>query len=236
MAMSPNPSEPYYRRRRTRIRADHAEAPLQHAPEQADEQQAEAAAQQCGEHTALGTRAAGAGSPEGQASALASVDSVAKATLLSGMQQQYGNQHVQRLVQRLRVQRNPNPQADTDGGAKTDTPKLIDAIAAKYPHLATVLTSEQVTQWQKLIDAAAVWKDLDKQRVEASRKVYFDSSGGMSGANADVERYQALERKENKQAALANENRYLGVPAELLLAPDVLNPDLKGGKEEAPIF
>lgn len=235
--MSPNSSEPRYRRR-TRGRADHDEAPPQHAPEHADEQQAENAQQQFVEHTALGTRAAGAGSPDGQASAIAPADPAARATLLAGMQQQYGNQHVQRVVQRLRVQRDLGKKPDTkdDPGAKTDTPKLIDAIAAKYPHLAKVLTPEQIAQWQKLIDAATAWKGVEQQRVEASRNLLFDANGGIGGASADVDRYHALERKAGKQAAVANENRYLDVPTELLLASDVLDPGLKGGKEEAPIF
>jgi hypothetical protein len=121
------------------------------------------------------------------------------------LQRTYGNAMVQRLLA-------PAP-AQTAGPGKK--PTASDVIAADYPHLAKVLTSKEMGQIQKVLDAMYRIGQLDREF-----ETRFPGAERFDAENAP--RIEAIRREREEQGDIAYRNRDLFVKTELVLAEDVL--------------
>jgi len=98
-------------------------------------------------------------------------------------------------------------------------------IAVRYPHLAEVLTPEQLDQIHDVRVARAEWHRLAGKAAPYERRITH-LAGGWGGPSEDVEMVERIHAQMEKPGEVAVRGQILVVPTELLLADDVLKgPD-----------
>lgn len=145
------------------------------------------------------------------------------------LQRQYGN----RFVQRWLNGRTPDIQSlclpdcrPRESEQVTDTevvPYAAKIVTARYPHLAKVMSADQMDQIQKALNADFELEKVLAQQNELRKRgrLYFQGNRLAGGLSSDVARYESFQGKINKLAGKRDRNLKFQISSKLLLADDV---------------
>ena len=134
---------------------------------------------------------------------LRAADAGTRTRVVEQLQRDLGNAWVMRAV------------TTGDKPSTAEPAKPIDAramLAEKYPHLLKVLATDQIASLQKLYDARAELKRLEKEWEAAPGTV----------SSEDTAKRARIEDKIHEKGRTIKANEVIVVPTELLLADDVL--------------